>query len=371
VNSCARIRGRLALTAVLLLIGSAAHAQRWMTGVATGVGQGGFTGSEEFNWNRAMPTVSFFGAYAIDARWSVRPELAYVRKVGESQIAASTLTMTADYLQLPVQMRYTIPSAAGIRPFVGAGPTLGFKVRCTLAFRGGGVRSSDDCDDERGVQSNRLDFGVLGSLGADGMIGRTLVGVEARYGVGLRSFVVPLDRRNSRSYGWSILVSGSWPVQLRRPAPVPATLPLPPMRLEPSVTAPQRLPEQPAESSTIVTRTRGGRLITVNAVDVDARTLLLAVAREAQLNVVVASDVRARVSVALNDVSALDAIKAIIDVAGLAVIVPQQPAEPVVFLRPAVNVNRASPEVISSRFGVSSELAKWVAAHQTPGSRTP
>lgn len=364
---------RLAVAAALLACaGGDAQAQRWMAGLKTGVGQGGFTGSQEFDWGRAMPTFSAFALGALDERWSIQPEIAYVRTRGTSSLPTSTLTLTADYLHVPVLLQYNVPlsSTARVAPFVAAGPSLGFKLRCTLAFVGGGIRSSDDCDADRGVQSNSVDFGATGSLGLAGFVGSTRLGLEGRYSAGLRSFVVPLDQENSRSYGWSIVVSASLPLRWRPASRPPETVPtLPPLRLEPTISTPA--PET-RERTVTTTVTQSVRLISVSAVDVDARTLLLAIAREAGLNVVVASEVRARVSVSLTNVSAAAAIQAVIDVAGLSVIVPMLDEKPaVVFYAPPVDVNTASASTIATRFGVSSELARWVTANQRDGIKVP
>jgi hypothetical protein len=92
----------------------------------------------------------------------------------------------------------------------------------------------------------------------------------------------------------------------------------------------------------------------------------MAIARESGLNVVVSSDVRSRISVTLTDVPAAEAVQAIIDVAGLAVIPSGSGGAPtIVFHQRAIDVNKATPEVITARFGVSAEMAKWIAESRT------
>lgn len=104
------------------------------------------------------------------------------------------------------------------------------------------------------------------------------------------------------------------------------------------------------------------RRITLSANDADVRTLLLWLAEEAGVSLIVAPDVRARITVHFEDVPAAAALRAIISEARLSVLTsalePKWP--PVVFFQIPVNINDASVERIVERFGVSAELAKWV-----------
>jgi hypothetical protein len=351
-------KGRAAVVGFVFLCG-ASHvaAQGWAGGVKGGVGQGGFTGSREFNWNRTLPSAAVFINRSLSDRFSFQPELVQTRRVGVSNVGGSTLTLTADHIQIPLLLQLKVPSAVGLMPFLFAGPHVGVKLQCTLAFAGGGVRSADDCDADRGVQSHRLDFGVTGGGGFAWPVAGFTFGVEGRIAAGLRTFVVPLDEQNSKSYGWSVLAGVSLPLRRlpisRAPAPVPV---LEPMRPPPSIfPGPAVQPDlSPARTSTM-------RRVTINAVDADVRALLMAIARESGLNVVVSSDVRSRISVTLSDVSAAEAVQAIVDVAGLSILPSQSGGAPaIVFHQRAVDLNKATPEVITSRFGVSAEMAKWI-----------
>lgn len=102
--------------------------------------------------------------------------------------------------------------------------------------------------------------------------------------------------------------------------------------------------------------------VTLTTNGADARTLLLWLAQQAGVNLVVSPDVNARVSVSFTDVSAVDAMRAIMAEAKLSVLSSalQPPWPPVVFHQLPVNINTASAAVIAARFGVSDELAKWI-----------
>jgi hypothetical protein len=144
----------------------------------------------------------------------------------------------------------------------------------------------------------------------------------------------------------------------------------------PSAGFPDPLPPIPVyeirtvpDSGVVITRVPGQepfasstRRITLTATDASARTLLIWLAQEAGMNLVVAPDVNARISVNFRDVPADVAMRAIIAEAGLSVLTAaNQPLwAPVVFHQPPVNVNEATAESIVARFGVSAELARWI-----------
>jgi type II secretory pathway component HofQ len=109
----------------------------------------------------------------------------------------------------------------------------------------------------------------------------------------------------------------------------------------------------------------------VTAIDADARSLLIAIARESGLNLVVSTDVRRRVSVSLTNAPADEAIAAIIAQAGLTVSRPVAATPAVVFYQLAVNVNQAPAETIAVRFGTSAELAKWIVDSRAPRTNQP
>lgn len=363
---------RILLLIAFLCSGSNAVAQGWAAGVKGGAGQGGFSGSREFNWDRTIPSTAVFLNRSYSDRLSLQAELVQMRRVGISNLPGSTLTLTADVLQVPLLAQIKLPSAARLIPFLLAGPTVGVKLNCTLEFVGGGIRSVDDCDASRGVRSHVFDFGVAAGGGVALPLGVLTMSVDARITAGLRAFVVPLDESNSRSYGWSVMAGFSMPVRRspisRAPRPAPA---IGPMRPPPSILPSQE--EAQLDRPVSPVRTSVPRRISVNAVDADVRALLLAIAREAELNIVVSADVRSRVSVKLADVLAMEAVQAIVDVAGLSVMSPTQPgaAPAVVFYHFPVDVNKASAEGIVSRFGVSTEMGKWIVESRPEKLRVP
>lgn len=153
------------------------------------------------------------------------------------------------------------------------------------------------------------------------------------------------------------IVAGCRPPAARPPEPLPpiAVYEITPT-LDSSVATIRRVSRDPIASLGATRR------VTLSANNADARTLLLWLAEEAGVSMVVAPDVRARVTVHFQDVPAAEAMRAVIAEAGLSVLTSAfQPLwPPVVFHQLPLNINDATAERIVERFGVSADLARWV-----------
>ena len=97
-----------------------------------------------------------------------------------------TGTVKIDYLEVPLYLRghTTLQGTTPLRPYLYAGPALGFKVGCTIEASNGTNSASVNCDDPT------ANFDVKGTqfglhFGAGVEIGRFSLG--GRYQLGLRS----------------------------------------------------------------------------------------------------------------------------------------------------------------------------------------
>jgi hypothetical protein len=351
------------LGAVFACTATLVHAQSWDVGVKTGVSRAETPGGSEFSWS-GTPSSSFFLSRYFARYFAVQPEFAYYRRSGVSYVGASALRLVADYAEIPVllQARYRTPS--GFTPFLAAGPSFSLRLRCRLQFSGGGLNTDEDCN-EGGTSSRVFDVGIAGGGGLAWTFGGTTISLESRLTAGLLRNVLPTDVSDATALHWSVLAGASVPLSGRRiPAPV-----LPPARM-PRPTLPA-LPPAPAIPAVTESRreTSGRPRVTITADNADAREVLLAIARVGEIDVVVSSEVRTRVTAHLIDVPAVQAIQAIADVTGLSILRPPSPdSSTVVFFQQPVNVNHANARAIASRFGVSNELANFVVETQ-PGRR--
>lgn len=123
----------------------------------------------------------------------------------------------------------------------------------------------------------------------------------------------------------------------------------------------------PTRPVTPLQRSAAPNRITMTATNADVRELLPALAAAAGVSLVMTSDVRGRVSVNLRDVPAIDALRAVIEEAGLTTGTSEliQPYPPVVFYNLPVNINSASAATIKARYNVSDSVANWIVRGRT------
>lgn len=356
-----RVARTLAIAAALPAVAGA----QFSGGVKSGTGMQLYTGKHEFAWKVAGPnTTAFLNWVNSTGTLSQQLEIGDSHRLGVSATGGSTLTFTATYLDVLLLSKFTFAKRLGTRPFILAGPSLVYGLDCNLEFVTGGFTSDTPCDENTGA--SRIDIGVAVAGGLEWSLGASKLAVELRGSTSFRSVVVPLESQSSRSLAWSALAGISVPMTFGRTRRAPTGVPQMPTTVpafdqgRPVVMAPP-LPSVPDLSRSSGAGTSSKR-VTVSAVDADARSLMIAIAREAGISMVVSTDVQKRVSVAFQDTPADEALRSIIALAGLTVVNPpsERPLPIVVYYQLPVDVNVAPVETISARFGVSTELAKWL-----------
>lgn len=120
----------------------------------------------------------------------------------------------------------------------------------------------------------------------------------------------------------------------------------------------------PTRPSAAITQTgpAGSRRVSMTATNADVRDLLPSLASAAGVSLIMTSDVRGRISLNLRDIPAVDALRAVIEEAGLTVGTSEIPLPygPVVFYQLPVNINTASAATIKARYSVSDTVANWI-----------
>lgn len=105
-----------------------------------------------------------------------------------------------------------------------------------------------------------------------------------------------------------------------------------------------------------------GENVSINAVGVEVRTLLGALAEAAGLSLVIGPEVTGQITVNLVDIPALEAFRLVLQETGLMVAAPafSSPYGPVVFYVLPVNIWEADAELLQARYRVSREMAEWI-----------
>jgi hypothetical protein len=98
-------------------------------------------------------------------------------------------TFKLDYLRVPVylRVRFSGSAAASIRPYLFAGPVVGFKVNCSVEASSSGNSASADCDQlsSAGIEIVGTDFDGRFGVGAD--FGR--FEIYGHYQIGFKSVI--------------------------------------------------------------------------------------------------------------------------------------------------------------------------------------
>jgi hypothetical protein len=111
---------------------------------------------------------------------SFAPEFLYVQKGFDQTSGTDEFKFKLSYIEIPVLFRAMFTGGSA-RPFVTAGPAIGFRVSCSGEASSGGNSISEDCSATDGPDLKSTDFGVV--VGA-GVMFRNLT-LTARYDAGL------------------------------------------------------------------------------------------------------------------------------------------------------------------------------------------
>lgn len=177
----------LALAVPFLALPMAAQ-QRPQLGVFGGINFAEFGGDDVSNVDtRTGVQAGLFASFPLSSILAVQPGVAYSQE-GTSVDAGGGITGTfkLDYIQVPVLLKLSAPLQANskLRPYVVAGPALGFEVRCKVRAEASGQSAEADCDNSSvNFQTKSVLFGL--HFGAGLEISRLFLGV--RYQLGLTS----------------------------------------------------------------------------------------------------------------------------------------------------------------------------------------
>lgn len=77
---------------------------------------------------------------------ALQPEVLYSMEGAKLDIGENG-GLKADYVRVPVMLRFAIPTASIARPFMAFGPSFGFETNCEVNGSNGSVSISESCDD--------------------------------------------------------------------------------------------------------------------------------------------------------------------------------------------------------------------------------
>lgn len=126
-----------------------------------------------------------FATFPLGRYFAVVPAVAYSQEGTSVDLGSGvTGTFKLDYLEVPVLLKLGAPLAGrgNLRPWVEAGPDVGFKVSCKVRAESGSQSAEVDCNDPAlGADIKGVQFSALFGAGLD--VGRLTFGL--RYQLGL------------------------------------------------------------------------------------------------------------------------------------------------------------------------------------------
>ncbi|MFB6272559.1 MAG: porin family protein [Salinibacter sp.] len=122
---------------------------------------------------------------------ALRPGIRYIQKGSQIEFTvqnfggeteSGSITIKADYLEVPIQARVELPAVGPVVPHVLAGPTVGFSVNAAAEASLEGESEAINVGEDLGGNAISLEFGA--GAGIEVGAGR-MVTLDARFGLGL------------------------------------------------------------------------------------------------------------------------------------------------------------------------------------------
>ena len=138
------------------------------------------------------------------ARMALEIDGLYVARGFKSSGASSSFDLAAGFIEVPLVVRVQFARASSVKPFLSFGPSVGFRVSCSVSVKAAGASSSSSCDDLLGTSGpsvSSTDFsGVFGG-GVEFNASAAAVTLGARYS---RSFTSAFDDQDSHFKVWGL-----------------------------------------------------------------------------------------------------------------------------------------------------------------------
>jgi hypothetical protein len=163
--------------AALVAFSSPLFAQdgKMMFGVKAGLNMANVTGDEAPDeTSMKMGAVGgVFMCYKITDIFAIQPELLYTQKGATIDEGDDEFSWKTDYFEIPLLLKVNLPTEGKIKPSLYAGPALGILMSAKY--------EEEDIKD----YLKSTDFGVLAGAGLGYEMEKGMIGIEARYEVGL------------------------------------------------------------------------------------------------------------------------------------------------------------------------------------------
>jgi hypothetical protein len=169
-------------------------AQALYAGVRSGASFATFGGrdSDGLDSYRSGMTVGIQAGYGLSALVHLQTELAWVQKGAEGTLQGFEepvqVSLSTDYLQLPLLVRLRLPTPIRVQPILLAGPAVSLELDCDVETSMSELALTLGCEDSAPEgQRRKVDWSLImgGGLAVD--MARVTLVLEGRYDLGLRT----------------------------------------------------------------------------------------------------------------------------------------------------------------------------------------
>lgn len=185
----------LMMAAVLLFTAAPLFAEGMMFGIKGGLNMSNLTGEDaKIDFGVDPSTKMGFGGgvffnYAFTELFGIQAEALYMMKGATYEVEFEGETFSAninaDYIEIPLLLKVTIPTEGKIKPAIFAGPAFGFLMSAKAEGEGESTDIKDDLES--------MDIGILGGAEIGYKMEKGMLFLSASYEVGMQTMVKPFD----------------------------------------------------------------------------------------------------------------------------------------------------------------------------------
>jgi hypothetical protein len=175
----------LSLTVILLVVASIAQAQNLSVGPNIALNIASLGGKDVASGLGSKTGIMIGGFLNIpfDKMFALQPELAFTMKGASGTINGTNVTVTENYIELPVLLKFYIPLAGRttIKPSLYFGPAIGLNVASNEEDQANGQTNNTDLKN----QTKSIEFSLVFGGGVGFKLGTGMLDLSLRYTLGL------------------------------------------------------------------------------------------------------------------------------------------------------------------------------------------
>lgn len=149
---------------------------------------------------------------AVAENMGIQIGAAFVQKGATATEEGVDITLSLDYIEVPLLWRLSVPTEGAVSPHFYAGPGVSFQADCKVKGSMQGVSASVDCG-AADLPIKSIDVGALLGAGVDiPASGAVAVTLDVFYNLGLSSIDDSGFDSDVKNRAWSILAGASFPI---------------------------------------------------------------------------------------------------------------------------------------------------------------